>query len=142
MIMLEEFINSRLHRQFKWGGHDCCLFAADALVHCGHPDYLAGLRGYTTELGGFLALRREAGVTLLSEALQWIARENGFTPASGAFQDGDVALMRVPCRAMRYFKENAGIAIYFSGRFYTTAPVGVLALEPERVIECWRPTCL
>lgn len=142
MEILEEYLNSRLLHRFTWGKHDCCLFAADALVYCGYPDYLAEIRGYSTELGGWMMLRRKAGVTGLKEALQWIASRNGFTPVEDAFQDGDVALMNVPCRTMEYFTENAGIAIYFSGRFYTTAPVGVLPLEPERVIECWRPPCL
>lgn len=143
-MMLEEFVNSRVGKQFKWGSNDCCLFVADALIHIGHPDYGLHIRGYSSELGAWLAINKVAEADSILGTLRWLAAEYDFTWVSPGevFEDGDVACLEVPCRPMRYFKEPHGMGIYYNGRFYTTGATGLYELAEQSVIECWRPKCL
>lgn len=144
MELLEEFLNSRLTARFKWGTHDCCLFVADALVHCGYPDYGKGIRGYQTEQGAMLAIRRVASSDGVRGTMQWLAREYGFTPVSPLERprEGDVACLVTPGRPMRYFQDGIGLGIYFGERFWTTGAKGLVAVPLENAIDIWRPACL
>ena len=53
------YLESCTDKPFKWGEHDCCLFAANAVVAMGGQDYAADFRGkYRTKTGALRALKR------------------------------------------------------------------------------------
>lgn len=69
-MLLSEFITSYRNTEFKWGEHDCCLFAARWLEANGFGDLAAEFRGhYATELGAMRAVRR-AGFTSIEALLE------------------------------------------------------------------------
>ena len=70
-------VADRRETPFRWGRHDCALFACDvAQAVCG-IDFAAPLRGkYTTERGAAVALKRFCG-SGLEEAAEKIAADHG-----------------------------------------------------------------
>jgi len=46
-LLLDALIYSRLHTPFRWGAHDCCLFAADCIQAMTGADPARKLRGLT-----------------------------------------------------------------------------------------------
>ena len=59
---LFEKIDAARFVEFKWGRHDCCLFAADCCFAICGKDPASSYRGkYTTELGAKRALKLQHG---------------------------------------------------------------------------------
>lgn len=46
---LAELVAARRDTPFRWGEHDCCLFAADAVLAITGEDPAASFRGYASE---------------------------------------------------------------------------------------------
>jgi hypothetical protein len=66
---LSDLILERLNQPFKWGVHDCALWAADARLAVTGVDAAAGYRGtYRTAKGALRRLRRVDGVGTPAEA--------------------------------------------------------------------------
>jgi hypothetical protein len=42
-------IDAASQKDFAWGSHDCCMFAADILLAMTGVDYAGPVRGYTTQ---------------------------------------------------------------------------------------------
>lgn len=71
---LDALIAARMLAPFGWGTHDCCLFAADAVMAQSDIDPASGLRGtyasareameLLTELGGLPAVAARAGTPI------------------------------------------------------------------------------
>ena len=56
-------IEEARHRKFKWGEHDCVLFAAGVVERLTGIDHAAAWRGtYTDEIGAYRKLRTEGGM--------------------------------------------------------------------------------
>ena len=56
---LAAYLESIRLRAFEWGGHDCCLFAAGAVLAMTGDDPMAEVRGrYSTAIGAARALTR------------------------------------------------------------------------------------
>lgn len=55
---LAVLIEARRHAPFKWGQHDCGLFAADAIEAVCGVDVAATLRGYHSAVGAARSLAR------------------------------------------------------------------------------------
>lgn len=47
--LLYAAVDDASQRDFEWGVHDCCLFAADILLAFTGTDYAEPVRGYTTQ---------------------------------------------------------------------------------------------
>lgn len=59
---LYELIEEYRFKEFQWGEHDCCLFAADCCIAVCGTDPAASYRGkYTTEIGAKRALKQQHG---------------------------------------------------------------------------------
>jgi len=80
---LAAFIEARRATPFVWGAHDCCLFAADAVLAMGGPDVAAPLRGYASRFGALRRLRR-AGFTRVFDVV-----DTAF-PVGARAREGDV----------------------------------------------------
>lgn len=62
--MLMAFIASRARDPHAWGTNDCCSFAADSAVAMGCDDFIADMRGYSSERGAWRALRKKCYVSV------------------------------------------------------------------------------
>lgn len=57
------FVESRRGVPFKWGAHDCCAFAADAVVEETDVDLMAELRGrYNSARSAAVLMARMGGI--------------------------------------------------------------------------------
>ena len=90
---LAAFIESRRATPFAWGGHDCCLFAADAVLALTGVDRAATWRGrYATEAGAMALLSRPGGLYGLMREVEDIFGVRQVPPLLA--QRGDTALVQ------------------------------------------------
>jgi hypothetical protein len=87
-------VESRRNTPFKWGEHDCALFACDAVVEITGFDPGKPFRGaYSTAIGAARVLKSFAGGGL-REAVELIAVEIGAQKVSPLFaRRGDIGLI-------------------------------------------------
>lgn len=86
-LHLDALVCSRLHTPFGWGGFDCCLFGADAVLAVTGVDLAQGLRGYHGARQGLRLLRRVGGIpALLTGAL-------GFPQRTDVARSGDIVVL-------------------------------------------------
>lgn len=88
---LEFYINASVHRLFRYGQFDCCLFAADAILEMTGVDVMKELRGYKGAKAARDLLNKLGGI---ENALEGIARDNAMeeVPLLKA-QRGDMVLI-------------------------------------------------
>ena len=68
-LRLAELFASRWSMPLRWGTHDCCLFAADAVQACTGHDPAADIRGtYRTQAEAAQVLQRLGGVVEIAIA--------------------------------------------------------------------------
>ena len=96
---LSELVTRAHALPFAWGSHDCCLWAADAVVALTGRDPAIDLRGlYFDEFGAYRALRAVGG-------LLGAGQRTGRRLTNPRFAlDGDVAIVsdgRLPMLAVR-----------------------------------------
>lgn len=62
-VRFDALVAQRMREPFAWGAHDCCLFAADAVLALTGQDHAAGLRGtYTDAMGAVRVLQQLGGL--------------------------------------------------------------------------------
>lgn len=70
---LRTYLDRVAEDPFRWGQHDCALFAAGAIKAMTGFDPAADLRGtYSTKTGALEALREHCAGTLLRTAVHWL----------------------------------------------------------------------
>lgn len=75
--LLEHTINAARQKEFAWGTHDCCMFAADCALAITGSDPASGVRGtYTTEQGAGVIIAEAGG---LHKYVQAVAAGLGWT---------------------------------------------------------------
>lgn len=113
---------------FTWGVHDCCLFAADAVLAVTGHDPAADLRGtYTTAAEAVRVLGQHGGLVGIA-----IARAGRVVPVALA-QPGDVGLSH-------HDPDRPALAVWGGSSWHGAAAVGVVALPPGAVVRAWRCT--
>ncbi len=119
---------AREAQPFEWGVHDCCLFAADAVLAVTGHDPAADLRGmYSTETGAARVLRRYGGVAGVA-----IAHAGRVVPVALA-QPGDVGLSQ-------HDPERPALAVWGGAAWHAAAPLGVVVVPAGAVVRAWRCT--
>jgi hypothetical protein len=64
---LNELIEARLNKPFKWGEHDCCLFAADAILAMTGTDLASDLRGtYASKTKAAKIVKEKGGLAQIA----------------------------------------------------------------------------
>lgn len=121
---LDALIAARIAAPFAWGTHDCCLFAADAVMVQSDIDPASGLRGtyasareameLLTELGGLPAVAARAGAPI---------------PALCA-QVGDIGLVEHDGREL--------LAVCAGPVWLVPAELGLAALPIDSATCAWR----
>ncbi len=90
---LAELVEARRHAPFRWGAHDCVLWAADAIVACTGQDPAAEWRGrYGNETEAEAIILRAGGLAELVAGAQ-ATRGAGECPV-GQAQRGDTVLVQ------------------------------------------------
>lgn len=122
---LFEKIDSARFTEFKWGEHDCCLFAADCCIAICGKDPASSYRGrYTTEIGAKRALKQQHGsVEAAFDAM--------FERVDPAFaQRGDVVLFEGDLGATAGVQAQDGVV-------WSVGLNGLAVIKPE-VKVAWR----
>jgi len=94
--VLETFLHSRVATPFAWGSHDCCLFAADAILEVTGIDIADDFRGrYADEAGAFALIESVTGGATVADAAAHCAAKHGFTEHRFPLmaQRGDLVVM-------------------------------------------------
>ena len=123
-LRLDALIAARMAAPFAWGTHDCCLFAADAVVAQTSEDPAAEFRGMYVDARGAVALLTDLG------GLQAVAARAGeFIPALCA-QVGDIGLVEHEGREL--------LAVCAGPVWLVPAEQGLAALPIDSAISAWR----
>ena len=109
---LSEVIEGARDKPFKWGVHDCCIFAADCVLAISGKDPMEGLRGQYSDRRSALEILNEHGGpdALFDARLKRIGAQE-IMPAYA--QRGDVISMA---------QENAGARIMVAYRSFVIGP--------------------
>lgn len=122
---LEACVARAAARRFRYGGHDCCLFAADVVLALTGRDVAADLRGYRGRRQALEILSREGGFVPM------VSRLMGSEPIQGALATRGDVVFGHPIAA-----GALGVCL---GRTVAFPASEGLAFAPRLVIECaWR----
>lgn len=94
-MTLADYIAARLDRPFKWGEHDCVLFAVGWLEHCTGRDYLGAHRPWHSARQAMRKVEHLGGLAHMFDT--YLTRINPHLAA-----DGDLTI-------------HQGVAALFSG---------------------------
>lgn len=122
---LDDVIRAASERRFRYGYHDCCLFAADVVLALTGRDPAAELRGYRGRRQAIQILAREGGLVPL------VSRVLDCAPVHAAMAAKGDVVFGSPIR------EGAiGVCV---GRLVAFAGVDGLSLHPRAVAAlAWR----
>ncbi len=93
---LHQFLLERRKTPFKWGGHDCCLFAADAIQAITGVDIASDFRGrYSDQASALDAIKSVTGGTTVEDAAVYCATKAGLPelPHPNFAHRGDLVLL-------------------------------------------------
>jgi hypothetical protein len=121
---LDKLVSQALLRPFEWGHHDCCLWAADAVLAQTGNDPAAAVRGtYSDAAGAMRVLRAQGG-------LRGAAARAGVEIAPLLATTGDVGLVRGTARAL------LGVCAHDCWLVVTAA--GLKVLPYRSALQAWR----
>jgi Domain of unknown function (DUF6950) len=107
------FLEEHAKTPFKWGEHDCALFAANGIQAITGTDLADDFRGkYTDEAGAFALIKQVTGGTTVADAAAYCAKKHGLTELTNPLfaQRGDLVVFEAPTGAL-----VAGL-VHLSGR--------------------------
>jgi hypothetical protein len=129
--MLGDYIAAALSRPWVWGQVDCCTFVAGWVIHRGHGDPMAFIRGaYDSEMGALRQIAAGGGLVPL-----WTRGmiEAGVPEADDA-RVGDVGIIARPTQC-----STDQAAAIFAGERWISLGVRGIQSGPADVLALWRP---
>lgn len=127
------FLLSRASTPFKWGEHDCALFAADGILSMTGVDIAADFRGkYSDEASALAAIKAIANGETVADAAAWCAAKHGLQGCPPLFaRRGDLVVLNDAGRMI------AGL-IHLSGRHIVAAGErGLKRISISQVVRAW-----
>lgn len=126
---LAALVSQRMRRPLAWGQHDCCLFAADAVLAVTGVDLAADLRGtYTSKAEAQQRLLQLGGlVDICVQRLGPVVR-------TALAQPGDVGLALVG--------QVRALAVCGGAHFLAVGGQGLQPLPRDAVLRAWRCTAV
>ena len=121
---LSALVAARLRTPFAWGVHDCCLWAADAVLAQTGRDPAAAWRGTYSSRRGAAAVLRQAG------GLRAVAALAGREVPAAAALPGDVGLLQRPGGRL--------LGVCAGGSWLVASRGGLVAVPAEAAIAAWR----
>lgn len=139
MATIMDYVNGAHTKRFKWGEHDCFLFAAGAVQVVTGIDYMANLRGYRDETTAEVLLRERFGTTKLRDVFLTVALEYAKQIPLEDAQDGDIACVNFGPRFERSDKidQSCGLGVFYDFGVYCCTPAGLLKVNRNRIIDVW-----
>lgn len=126
-VRLIEVVRAAERKPFAWGGHDCALFAADAVLAMTDTDFAAPFRGrYKTALGALRELRRNGADDLAAYATQVL----GAPIATAQAMRGDVVLFAA--------EEGEALAVVVGLEAAAAGPQGITWVPRALWLKAWR----
>lgn len=123
----EALVRERTRAPFEWGKHDCCLFAADAVLAATGIDPALDMRGtYSDAQGGMEALQRIGG-------FEAAGARAGVECHPQCVQVGDVGLVNDGHRDL--------LAVCAGEVWLAPSETGLGALPLSAARKAWRVTC-
>lgn len=127
---LAALMAQRRRAPFAWGVHDCCLFAADAVLAVTGHDPAADLRGtYATQDEAQAVLAAVGGVAGVA-----IQRAGPVVPTALA-QPGDVGLLLAPGL-------HPALAVFGGTAWHAPGARGLVTHPAAYIVRAWRCTAL
>ena len=123
-LRLDALIAARMAAPFAWGTHDCCLFAADAVLAQTGADPAAEFRGTYADAREAMELLTELG------GLSAVAARGGAPIAALCAQVGDIGLVEHEGREL--------LAVCAGPVWLVPAEQGLAALPIDSAISAWR----
>lgn len=124
---LAQLVTQRMRHPLQWGVHDCCIWAADAVLAVTGADLADGLRGtYSTQPEAEARLLQLGGLTALCVA------RLGPVVRTAMAQPGDVGLASV--QGVR------ALVVCGGGNFLAVGAAGLVPVPSESVARVWRCT--
>ena len=123
---LDALFAARMSAPFAWGTHDCCLFAADAVLAQTGGDPAAEFRGMYVDARGALELLAELG------GLTAVAGRAGDPVPALCAQVGDIGLVEHESREL--------LAVCAGPVWLVPAEQGLAALPIDAATAAWRVT--
>lgn len=121
---LDAFIASRMSQPFAWGGQDCCLFPADAIVAMGGPDHAATERGRYDSAESAMRVLRECG------GLEAVGARAGEEIPPLMARTGDVGLIS--------HEGRQSLAMCCGSVWLAPSATGLAAVELRAALKAWR----
>ncbi len=114
----------RRNTPFKWGVHDCCLWASDAVLAITGQDFAAQYRGtYSTAAGAARVLRRDGGVAAIASTAL------GAPVDPGKATTGDVVLL---------WQGQPSLAVCNGSTVLAAGPESLVVLPMHLVTQVWK----
>lgn len=120
----DALVAQRMRTPFAWGSHDCCLFAADAVLASTGVDHASDLRGTYDDAASALRVLRAAG------GLDAVAARAGEPVPPLMAQIGDVGVVATEGRE--------SLAVCVGSVWLAPAAAGLAALPLESARAAWR----
>lgn len=126
----------RSDREFGWGTHDCCMFAADCVDACTGTDPAADLRGTYADIAGALeVVQAQGGLPAIAAA------RLGEEIAPALAQVGDVGVLPAMPRhegdpLVQAFPHM--LAVWSGAMWLAPWETGYVALPAEQALQAWR----
>lgn len=121
---LDALIAARMATPFAWGTHDCCLFAADAVLAQTGEDPAAEFRGTYSDAASALGLLQDLG------GLPAVAARAGDPIPPLCARVGDIGLVE--------YEGRASLAVCAGPVWLVPAEQGLAALPIDCAIAAWR----
>lgn len=123
-LLLDDLITEARSRPFEWGKHDCGTFAAEVVRTLTGQD-LPLPRGYSTERGAKLAMRRKTGRSDMAGATSYFLGPPLDSPLQA--QRGDVVL-----------HETQALGVCIGAQAMCLSESGLVAVPLSECVTAWR----
>jgi hypothetical protein len=129
---LNSYLEARRSAEFHYGGHDCCLFTADAILAMTGTDLAANFRhSYRSRFGAMRRIRSYTSGISVSGVVAALMQEHSVPglPSPAHAQRGDAVLLRSG--------ETLGL-ISLQGSLIATSEYGWIDFPLDRALRAWR----
>src|SRR5579875_2078687 len=92
---LAQYLLDRANAPHKYGENDCCLCAGDGIRAMTGVDIAEDFRGYKTQRGALMAIRKVTGGSTVEHAAEYVANKYGLPEHAHPLkaQRGDLVLI-------------------------------------------------
>jgi hypothetical protein len=128
------FLLSRAKTPFKWGEHDCALFAADGIQANTGVDIASDFRGkYSDQAGAMALIKQLTGGSTVADAAAWCAAKAGLVEwvHPKCAQRGDLVVFEAPNGDL-----VSGL-VHLSGQVVAVGEGGLFKFPISKVLRAW-----